>query len=438
MPDTLRRITPSHTLEFVKFQTLYESYYMSEISKLRAERDQLVDKANLINGQYPNNKQMPKAASDDLDGLLNQIEKVDALLDVHLARPNGATDWRDENNSDLKVLRGVADIRSHFGRKAAAGGGMMAGERIQLDDFVRGVANMRTTPAVQAALSVGTDVGGGFLVPATVMAGILEALVPASSLLTAGAGILPLGQGAKSFTTVAIDSIPNSAWRLESGNIAMSDPTFRAVVAAPKSLAFYFKVSRELLADAANISQALTVAITQSFAKELDRAGLLGTGTAPEPRGLANTSGISAVSNGANGAALANYANFFTGINSILSLNAPTPTAAIMSPRSLTKLGGLLDSTGQPLNVPPMLQPVKMIATTAVSNTLTVGTSTDCSQIFLGDFTNLVFAMREQMSIQLLDQTFATTGEIGFMCHCRADVMVTYPAAFALITGVRA
>ena len=218
----------------------------------------------------------------------------------------------------------------------------------------------------------------------------------------------------------------------------MSDPSFRAVIATPKSLAFYFKVSRELLADGQNITQALTTAITQSFARELDRAGLLGSGTAPEPRGLLNTSGVAPIGNGANGTALASYANFFSGLNSILGANAPMPGAAIMSPRSLTKLGGLVDSTGQPLNVPNMLQPVKMISTTAISNTLTVGTSTDCSQIFIGDFTKIVFAMREQMSIQLLDQTFATTGEIGFMCHCRADVMLTYPAAFAVVSGVRA
>ena len=65
----------------------------------------------------------------------------------------------------------------------------------------------------------------------------------------------------KQYTTAAVDNIPTAAWRLESGNLAESAPTFRAVVAAPKSLAFYFKASRELLADAANMDAALNVAI---------------------------------------------------------------------------------------------------------------------------------------------------------------------------------
>lgn len=408
---------------------------MSKLAELRFTRQKLSDEVNALNNSFAN-LSMPVAASNKIDNLLNQIQSVDGQLDVLKATTDRAVPgWKDNNGEDLRVLRNAADIRNHFARKGEFD---RPENNLRLDDFVRGVAGMRSSTAVQNSLSTGTDTSGGYLLPTVVMAEILQALVPASSLLSAGAGILPLEQGAKSFTTVAVDSIPTAAWRLESGTVNMSDPAFRAVVAAPKSLAFYFKISRELLADASNLTAALTIAITQSFARELDRAGLLGSGTSPEPRGIANTPGISLVANGVNGAALANYSNFFSGMNSILSLNAPTPTAAIMSPRSLTKLGGLIDTIGQPVTVPLMLQPMRMLTTTAIPNNLTVGTSSDCSQIFLGDFSKLVFAMREQMSIQMLDQTFATTGEVGFMCHCRADVMLQYPAAFAIVNGVRA
>jgi hypothetical protein len=46
-----------------------------------------------------------------------------------------------------------------------------------------------------------------------------------------------------------------------------------------------------------------------------------------------------------------------------------------------------------------MLGNVKKIATSQISNTLTVGTSSDCSEIYLGDFSNMLFAMREAVSI---------------------------------------
>jgi hypothetical protein len=39
---------------------------------------------------------------------------------------------------------------------------------------------------------------------------------------------------------------------------------------------------------------------------------------------------------------------------------------------------------------------------------------------------------------KLLDGVYAATGQIGFICHARLDVAVEYPAAFAVVTGVRA
>jgi HK97 family phage major capsid protein len=408
---------------------------MSQLAKLRAERQNHIDAAQALMAKHPTN--MPQDAATEVDRLLGEAEKVGARISAHAAAiENAAPAWRDAEGNNVTALHTVEDIRSHYAKGVQASG-RTPGEDFRLDDFVRGVAGMKTSTAVSAALSVGTDASGGYAVPSIVMPGILEALVPASSLLSAGAGIIPLAEGAKNFTTAAVDTIPTAAWRLERGNIAESEPTFRAVVAAPKSLAFYFKASRELLADATNMTAALTVAIAQAFAKELDRAGLRGSGTNPEPRGILNTPGIKTVANGANGAALAGFANFFTAAQELLQVNAPMPTAAIMSPRSLVKLGGLADTTGQPLRRPDMLADMRFISTPAVPDDLTVGTATNASEIYVGDFTKLVFMMREQMSIQVAKELFATTGEIGFICHVRADVAVLYPSAFAVVTGVK-
>lgn len=383
---------------------------------------------NAIMAQTPNGQFPP-----DVQAAFDFGSQLVALIDHEIDH----REMRDEkaNPTSMKAMRTRADFAKHYKTPEQSGSGY-DGE-IGIADFLRGVANMNTTQSVRNALSVGTDTAGGFSVPSRLMPGILSALVPVSSLLQAGAGIVPLEDGAKSFTTAAINSIPTAAWRVEAGALATSDPTFRAVTATPRSCSFQFKISRELLADGQNITEALYTAIAQSFAKELDRVGLLGSGTAPEPRGVLNTVGIQAVSNGANGASLASYANLFSAMQAILQADAPMPTAAIMSPRSLVKLGGLADTTTQPMRVPAMLESMKMIGTSQISNTLTVGTSTDCSQIFVGDFTNLYFMMREAISVQVLNELYAATGEIGFACHMRADVVLTYPAAFAAVTGVR-
>jgi HK97 family phage major capsid protein len=232
--------------------------------------------------------------------------------------------------------------------------------------------------------------------------------------------------------------VPTAAWRAENANVAEAEPTFRAVVATPRSLSFYFKVSRELLADSPNLETALRTAIAQAFAKELDRAGLRGSGTAPEPRGILNTAGVQSITNGANGAPLTSYSNLISAVQAIRAADAPMPTAVIMAPRSLAKLAGLTDTTNQPLRRPPLLDTWAFIDTSAIPVNLTVGTSNDCSEIFVGDFRSVQFFFREgPVSIQLLKEAFATSGQLAFVCHARVDVGVLYPSALAVVTGVR-
>jgi HK97 family phage major capsid protein len=51
-------------------------------------------------------------------------------------------------------------------------------------------------------------------------------------------------------------------------------------------LSFFFKVSRELLADSANIDGALQIAIAQAMAVAMDAAGLRGAGRGHSARHL--------------------------------------------------------------------------------------------------------------------------------------------------------
>jgi HK97 family phage major capsid protein len=423
---------------------------MTKLQELRAKRDTLTAAA----GQHLNafaNKQMGKEDVSRYDEMIADITSIDAeishLLDSQASatlemqnanRPSADT-WAAVEGKPVRVMRNAKDFRAHYATRSDAFNLANQSDQFGLADVFRAVGRVGpTSQGIQAALSVGTNTAGGFSVPSFLMPEILEALVPQSALLSAGAGIVDLPTGGKTFTTAVINAIPTSSWRNESAAVAESDPTFRAVTATPQSLAFFFKVSRELLADGQNIEPALRTAIAQSFARELDRVGLRGSGTAPQPRGILNTAGIQSVTNGANGASLAGYANFFTGVQAILGADAPMPTAAIMHPRSQVKLGGLLDTTNQPISIPPMLQPVRMLATSQIPINLTVGTSNDCSEIYLGDFTRCAFTLRENVSVQLLNELYAGTGEIGFLCHVRADFVCWYPAGFAVVTGVRA
>ena len=363
-----------------------------------------------------------KAKNDTrLDAIERQLEQ-DATL--HAAHQIG----------NFASTKPTSRFQAHYAAKPDF---QASSQPVAMQDFLKGIAGLKTTEGVRAALAGGVDTTGGFTIPSRLAPSVLDAVVAQSSVLAAGAG-LTLIEPSQVFTTAAVDTVPTAAWRAESANIVESDPSFRAILAAPKSLAFFFKISRELLADGSDISRALTTAIAQSFALALDAAALRGSGAAPTPRGLLNTSGVHAVTSGANGATLANYNKLFEGVTSILSADHGMPGAAIMHPRSLVKLGSLLDSTNQPMQVPGMLANVKMLQTSQIPVNLAVGTSTDCSEIFMGDFTQMQFIVRESMSIQLLRERFAETGQLAFVGHVRADIAVMRPKSFAIISGIKA
>lgn len=370
-----------------------------------------------------------------LDQQQSEIEDAHTKLagQQHFGADTQAQAADDGVIHSFKALRTSADFKAHYSKDAPAG------DKVGLSDFVRAVAGMRTSEGAIQALSLGQDTAGGYAVPHTVMPEILAAMAPASSLLQAGAGVVPMEKGAKSVTTAVVNALPQAAWRNESGSLALSEPTFRGVTAVPQSLAFMFKVSRELLADAPNMEAALRIAIGQAFAKELDRVGLRGSGTAPEPCGLLNTDGVQIVNfGGVNGAALAGYAPVLQGIGAVMNADGPMPNAVIGAPRSVITLAGLVDTTGQPIRKPELLQNLPMLHTSQIPTDLDVGTSTDGSELYVGDFRGMYFLLRENVSIQLLREAFASTGEIGFACHVRADVVIPFPQTFAVVKGVRA
>jgi len=193
--------------------------------------------------------------------------------------------------------------------------------------------------------------------------------------------------------------------------------------------------------DASNLSDVIMRVIAQAIAVAIDNAGLRGSGTPPNPQGILNNASVNAVTNGTNGATQSSlkWTNIISAMQAILTANAPIPTNAIMAPRSLTGFSSLVDTTGQPLRRPDMVLPMKFAATSAIPVNLTVGSSSDCTELYIGDFAHtMLFGMRETLTIIRADQLNAATGQITFFGHSRVDVGIYYPQGLAKVTGVRA
>lgn len=288
---------------------------------------------------------------------------------------------------------------------------------------------------VRNALSEGTDSAGGYTVPQYLMAQLIDRMRAKSVAIRAGALFVPLDT--QQTTIARLVSDPAAGWRAENAAIAESDPTFDAVTFTARSLAVLVKISRELLDDSANIEQALMAAFAGSLAGELDRVSHFGSGTPPEPRGIFNTTNVNSVSMGTNGAQIANFSKLLDCLYENELDNAEPATAMVMHPRSWRTIQGLTDTTNQPLQPPKALADLPQLVTTSVPITQTQGSSgAVCSTIIVGDYTQLLIGMRQDLRIEVLRERYAENHQYAFVAHLRADIALAHPESFCKLIGV--
>ncbi len=139
---------------------------------------------------------------------------------------------------------------------------------------------------------------------------------------------------------------------------------------------------------------------------------------------------------GTNGATPTSYSQIITAIGAVRQANFE-PGALIEAARTATTFDGLVATDAQPLNPPPVITRLRRLWTTALPINLTQGTSNDTTESYVGDFSNLVIGVRAAISLRVLDQRYADTGEIALLLTARADIAVQRPTAFAVITGIR-
>lgn len=227
-------------------------------------------------------------------------------------------------------------------------------------------------------------------------------------------------------------------WRLyEAARAAIpeSDETFGQVVFDAQSLATIVRASMELIEDG-NLAVQLEDVMAKVFAIELDRAALMGSGVAPEPRGVFNTTGVTKTPLATNGAALTNYAAVVAA-NARLAAKNYTPGPLLAAPRSVAALAGLTDSTGQPLVPPPYLDGSPILGTGQVPTNQVQGTSgAVASSIFAAQWNQLAIGLRTTFRVLVLKERYADVGQIGFLGWLRADVQVLRADAFEVVTGV--
>jgi HK97 family phage major capsid protein len=289
----------------------------------------------------------------------------------------------------------------------------------------------------QKQLTTGTS---GVVIPAQYISDWFDLL--RSQMVLNAAGMTTITMDAKSQTAAAMATDPTATWHTEAGSISAGNPTFAARTLTAQTVVARCQASVEVAQDSPDFGMQLAGAMTKSIAGEIDRVGLHGSGTPPEPEGIfaaSNTNEVTGVGTPTN------YAEILAGVQALLEANVGLDAAtafAIMSPRTWATYEGLatgISSDSTQLPRPQALEDTQFLVTSAVSNVLATSSPATDSAVFLGDFSDLVLGIRQEASVKVLETTnYASNLLLEFVAYARCDFMLARPASFCVLRGVQA
>lgn len=313
---------------------------------------------------------------------------------------------------------------------------------LSLGKIIRGcmTGDWRNAGAERTAMNAmtgGTGSAGGFLIPTTLSGQIIDLARAKTQVIEAGAQVVPMET--RTVDVAKWVSDPALGWRAENDPIGESDATLGKLTLSARSIGTVVRVSRELVEDT-DIASALTNAFAAALAIKVDNAALYGAGTT-DPAGVKVNASVTKTSLGANGAS-PTYDAFVDSVGRLRDANED-PTGQIIADRTARTLAKLKDTAGNYLTPPAYLEGVPRLVTSGVPVNLTVGSSSDTSDVFTGDWRQLIIGIKTDLVIVPLGERYMTTnsdstgGQYGFLAWWRGDIAVARPKAFDVVTGVR-
>jgi HK97 family phage major capsid protein len=298
-----------------------------------------------------------------------------------------------------------------------------------------------------------TTTSGSAVVPQVWASSIIDRARNFSRVIEAGAQIVPMD--AKTVNIGRLTGDPAAAFRNEGSTVTASDPVFDSVVLSAKTLSALVIGSMEWFQDSPNVDQVVSEAIAKAIALTIDQQALFGglttggeTGATafnttfpdpPNPTGVLPDLLANAASSVLGGAANGTNQTATTFWNEIIdvalqpTLFNETPNAILWSPTMAKFYAKTYDTTNQPMLRPSVLDQFQFLPTNQIPASFTQGTSTtNMSDVFAGDWTQLIIGQRLGLTVQTLVERYAELGQIGIIAHWRGDIALTRPRAFSV------
>jgi len=302
----------------------------------------------------------------------------------------------------------------------------------------------------------GSTTGGNLVQTDLLDQDFIEFLRNRSVMLAAGVRTMPGLQG-----NVAIPrrSAVATTYYLSSQTTAItqSESTFDQVTLSPKNLAALSKYSRQtLLQSTPGIEQLVRTDLIDGINVAMDLGILNGSGSSGQPTGIMQTSGIGSVAIGTNGGAitleaLVNLETELTIDNVPVDRNSVSyiTNAKVMGNLKKLRAGGSSSSDGPFLvndnllaigrgATPSVVNGYAVYVTNQVPSTLTKGSSSTCSAVLIGDYSQAMVGLwgnglEITVGEDSDDFSKALTSVRGIVSY---DVAVREPKAFAACLDV--
>jgi HK97 family phage major capsid protein len=438
---------------------------LTERAALVTELAQLRDKAEVTAADEARVSEL-RTLKDRIDSELRGLEvkiaeyeaedaadrAVDALAEV---RTPGAPSPNERKTSTTEPRW----VRSNDGRPATVARGQSFGNH----EIVREHAARQS--AVEASImgqhgSIGqlvrsmSTTSGSALVPTVWASDIIDRARNFAAVLQAGAEIVPMD--AKVVQIGRLTADPTAAFRTEGSTITASDPTFDNVTLTATTQSALVVGSLEWFQDASNVDEVVSNAIAKAIGLNLDLVSLYGSITAgagsinlptpPNPRGVLGALNATAAtsvlpsSGAATNGTTQTSGSFWNELLDLLYTPQDYnehPNALIWNSKAARKYAKAYDTTGQPLRRPSDFDDVELYVSNQIPS-YTQGTMSNvATDVFLGDFTQLLIGQRLDLHIQTLTERYAELGQVGIVANWRGDVGVARPRAFSVFKAIQ-
>jgi HK97 family phage major capsid protein len=297
---------------------------------------------------------------------------------------------------------------------------------------------------------------GSAIVPTVWASEVIDRARNYAAVMKAGAQTVPMD--AKIVQIGRLTADPAAGFRTEGSTITASDPKFDNVTLTAKTLNTLVVGSVEFWQDASNSGELVTEAMAKALAVQIDLVALFGGVTTgaeqtavgnnlllsgglpnpPNPTGIlanllanASTSVLGSATNGTVQTAASFYGEVLDTIYTPRDFNE-SPNAMLWPSHLARIYAKAADSTNQPMRQPPDVEQIDKYVTNQIPSGFTQGTGTLMSDLFVGDFTQLLVGQRLDLTVKVLDQRYAELGQTAVLCSWRGDVQVARPRAFAV------